>query len=164
MVDQPERSAASGRVDDDTPPTDGLPETSVASPPPTVPSVTAATRPRQVAGNYPQRQMTYYQISTSDLRSIGVAQAATTICVAIGTFALAAYIDFNKDITIATEGGQTVPPFLNDIANLSYWVWLVFWGIALVSFIWRRSALSQIKKEHGEPTFRAKLRDLWKKV
>ena len=165
MVDQPERSAASERVGEDIPPTERLPERSASSPVSEYPqkSITAETRPRQIAGKYPQRQMTYYQISTSDLRSIGVAHAATTICIAIGTFALAAYMDFSKDITIAIEGNQPVPQFLYDIAELSYWGWLVFWFIALVAFIWGKSELSRIKEEHGEHTFWSKVKARWKR-
>ena len=77
--------------------------------------------------------MTFYQFSTSDIRSIGVAQAAATICAALGTFALSNYLDFGKDIALAEEAEQAVPDFLHSMIILSFWAWIVFWGIAVLA-------------------------------
>lgn len=108
--------------------------------------------PKQVAGNYPMRQVTYYQINNSDIRSIGVAQAAATICAALGTFFLSTYLDFAKDLALATANDQTPPPFLQGIVNLTFWAWLIFWCIALFAFLWQGNELRRIKSEHGEPS------------
>ena len=107
------------------------------------------------------RQVTYYQINSSDMRSIGVAQAAATICAAIGTFALSSYLDFSKDITLATKTNENVPEFLHTVASLSFWMWIVFWVIAVLAFIWQRNELSRIKAEHGDPTLRQRLGAYW---
>ena len=101
--------------------------------------------------------MTYYQISRSDLRTIGVAHVATTIFGSIGTFALAIYFDFNKDITLAVQDEKAVPQFLNDVANISFWAWLVFWFLALLAYLWQGNELRRIRAEHGELT-------IWKKI
>ena len=110
-----------------------------------------ATRPRQVAGSYPMRQVTWYQVSTSDLRSLGVAQAATTIFAAMGTFALSLYFDYSGNIALAQSSSQTPPAFLVQIANVTWWAWLGFWVLALGAFGWRRSEWARIRMEHGEP-------------
>ena len=56
-----------------------------------------SSRPVQVAGKYPVREVTYYQFNTSDIRSIGLAQAAATVLAAIGTFALSSALTQTND-------------------------------------------------------------------
>lgn len=121
----------------------------------------ATSRPRQVAGKYPMRQVTYYQFNTSDIRSIGIAQAAATLFAALGTFALSLYLDYSKDITLAVEQKQNVPQFLHDVANISFWAWIAFWVLALLAFIYQRNELGRIKTEHGEPTLRQRINSWW---
>lgn len=111
------------------------------------------TRPIQVAGHYPVRTITFYQFSASDIRSIGVAQAATTICASIGTFALSWYIDFSKDIALAVSAKQPVDDLLRSVVEVSFWSWVVFWAVALAAFLWQGNELGRIKEEHGETTW-----------
>lgn len=160
MVDLRETSAASD-PSGDAPLPDDIPERSDTSPIPAVPQASGSTamptRPRQIVGQYPPRHVIYYQFSTSDIRSIGLAQAAATILAAMGTFALSQYLDFSKDITLAEKAGQAVPPFFHNVADLSFWTWIVFWVFAGLAFIWQRNELRRIKAEHGELT-------IWQKI
>jgi len=160
-----EKSGSTTQAVDDQPSADLVPEKTGASGLPAAPEQTGtpATRPRQIAGQYPQRQMTWYHISTSDLRSIGIAQNAATICVGIGTFAIATYIDFNKDIAIAESSGQQLPRLFDVAADLLLIFGVIFWLLAVIAFLWRRSELSRIKEEHGEQTLRSKLIGRWKR-
>jgi hypothetical protein len=96
------------------------------------------------------RQVTWYQFSSSDLRSIGVAHVVTTLFAAAGTFALSNHLEFNKDITLALQNNQNVPLLLQGISDLLFWVWVFCWVCAAVSFIWQRNELQRIKEEHGE--------------
>lgn len=153
-----ERGTTKPTTSDSGIPQEGLPEKSGASPAPARPQKSETfSRPVQVSGKYPVRQVTYYQFSTSDIRSIGLAQAAATIFAAIGTFALSSYLDFGKDITLAEEAGQTAPQFLHNVTELSFWAWIVSWVLAALAFVWQRNELSRIKIEHGELT-------LWRKA
>lgn len=143
-------------------PQEDVPEKSGASPAPARPQKSStSSRPVQVSGKYPVRQVTWYQFSTSDIRSIGLAQVAATICAAIGTFALSLYLDFSKDITLAEKANQTIPEFLQTVADLSFWAWIVFWVIAVLAFFWQQDELSRIKAEHGELTFWRKAKVWW---
>ena len=163
--------AAGGEVDDASLATaaggtaqEAISEKSGASPAPARPQKTGtSSRPVQVAGEYPMRKVTYYQFSTSDIRSIGLAQAAAAVFAALGTFALSSYLDFSKDITLAEEAGQGAPEFLQTVADLSFWVWIVFWVIAALAFFWQGNELSRIKVEHGELTLWRKARNRWTK-
>lgn len=152
MADQEERSATSDRADEEGVPAREVPEVSAGSPVPEPPQKTgtSTSRPRQIAGKYPQRQMTYYQISSSEIRSIGVAQAFATIFAAMGTFALSSYLDFKKDIALALHAGQEVPPFLDSVTDLVFWAWIVFWAVAIGAFGYQGVELRRIKAEHGE--------------
>ena len=163
MVNPEEAAASSEPAAANAEPMRDIPERSAGSAIPAPPqgSASTATRPRQVAGNYPMRQVTYYQFSTSDIRSIGFAQAAATICAAIGTFALSGYLEFNKDIALAQEAGQPTPEFLETITNLSFWAWLVFWGVAVLAFVWQGNELRRVKVEHGELTLLEKFQAWW---
>lgn len=144
------------------PPQEDVPEKSGASPAPARPQKSStSSRPVQVSGKYPVRQVTWYQFSTSDIRSIGLAQVAATVCAAIGTFALSLYLDFSKDITLAEEAGQSAPEFLQTVADLFFWSWIVFWVIAVLAFVWQRNELGRIKAEHGELTLWRKAKDWW---
>lgn len=99
------------------------------------------------------RYVRWYQVNTSDIRSIGVAQAAATFFAAIGTFALSTYIDFSKDISAAESSGAKPAQFLKDVVNLAYWGWIFFWFLALMVLLWQGSELRRIKSEHREVTF-----------
>lgn len=164
MADIPERTAAS-ELDDGTPILRDVPERSDTSLAPALQessvSTAMATRPRQIVGHYPPRRVTYYQFSTSDVRSIGIAQAVVTVFAALGTFALSIYLDFGKDITLATGEGESAPQFLYDIESIAFYSWLVFWGLAICAFIYQRTELRRIKAEHGEPSLLSKI---WKGV
>lgn len=104
--------------------------------------------------------MTYYQFSTSDIRSIGVAQWGALFCASIGTWALTNYLDFSKDITLAKNAGQDVPDFLDKFTAITFSAWIIFWVAAVVAFIWQDSELQRIKKEHGESSRTEKLK-IW---
>lgn len=160
MADIPDRTAAS-EPGDAAPALRDVPERSDASLAPALQksSVSTAmpTRPRQIVGHYPPRRVTYYQFSTSDVRSIGIAQAVVTVFAALGTFALSIYLDFGKDITMATDKGESAPQFLYDIENIAFYSWLVFWGLAVCAFIYQRTELRRIKAEHGEPSLLSKI-------
>jgi hypothetical protein len=121
-------------------------------------SAGTSTRPRQVAGAYPMRKVTYYQISTSDIRSIGVAQVATTLFASVGAFALSLYLDYNKDIALAELGEAGVPSFLRELSNVAFWAWLFFWILATFAFFWRQSEWSRIKIEHGESSILSRIK------
>ena len=161
MADIPERTAAS-ELGDEAPVLREVPErsdTSLAPAPLQSSASTAtATRPRQIVGHYPARHVTYYQFSTSDVRSIGIAQMAVAVFAALGTFALSIYLDFGKDITLAMNEGESAPQFLYDIENIAFYSWLVFWGLAVCAFIYQRTELRRIKAEHGEPSLLSKIR------
>jgi hypothetical protein len=120
-------------------------------------SGSVGTRPKQVVGEYPMRLTRYYQFSSSDLRSIGVAQAASIICASIGTFAFSEYLEFSKDVTLAEASKTPVPEFLDTVVSIAFWTWIVFWGIAAWAFLWQGNELRRIKAEHGEPNWRTKL-------
>ncbi|MCI0564219.1 MAG: hypothetical protein MN733_37565 [Nitrososphaera sp.] len=163
MVDTEERSGASESTDDAAPRPRRIPDRTGGSAETEMPRGTAisATRPVQVRGNYPVREVTWYQFNSSDIRSIGVAQAAATIFAALGTFALSNYIDFSKDITLAEQDGRDVPQFLYNIADLSFWAWIIFWAVAIVAFLWQGNELMRIKAEHKVPTWLNKIRNWW---
>ena len=128
-----------------------------------------ANVPKQVAGSYPMRQVTWYQINNSDLRSIGVAQVVTTFFAALGTFALAIYLEYNKDLALLNAtlkannqlSSTTSSPYLELIVNLSLWAWLICWGFALIAFVWKETELRRIKSEHGEPNIWQRLKMRW---
>ena len=104
------------------------------------------------------RTITWYQINTSDIRNIGVAQAAVTFFAAFGTFALSVFVELQKDIAIAPDD---VKPYLESTANLWHFVWAIFWIVAAVAFFWQGNELARIKEESGVPTYRTKNRDWW---
>lgn len=164
MADIPERTAAS-ELGDGAPALRNVPERSDASLAPALQessvSTAMATRPRQIVGHYPPRHVTYYQFSTSDVRSIGIAQVAVAVFAALGTFALSIYLDFGKDITLATGEGESAPRFLYDIESIALYSWLVFWGLAVCAFIYTNTELRRIKAEHGEPSLLSKI---WKGI
>jgi hypothetical protein len=105
----------------------------------------------------------YYQFSSSDLRSIGIAQAASIICASIGTFAFSQYLEFSKDVTLAEASKTPVPEFLNGVVRIALWTWIVFWALAIAAFLWQGSEMRRIKAEHGEPNWRTKLVDWCKR-
>lgn len=123
---------------------------------------TPRTRPVQVAGEYPVRQVTWYQINNSDLRSIGIAQAVSTFFAAIGTFMLSLYIEFSKDIALNESADQPVPDFLQSVTSFVYWGWLAFWGVAIISFLWQGLEIRRIKREHGDTSLWQKCQSYWK--
>lgn len=117
-------------------------------------------RPKRVEGVYPMRYTTYYQFSSSDIRSIGVAQAATTFFAAAGTFSMSYFFDIGKDIAVM-DSSQLGVNYLQNVANLCLTAWAVFWFIAVVAFIWQGVELRRIKAEHGEATYSAKVKTWW---
>lgn len=163
MVDHEERSASSDPDDETAPHPRALPERTGGSADTDTSrgGASTSTRPVQVRGNYPVREVTWYQFNSSDIRSIGVAQAAATIFAALGTFALSNYIDFSKDITLAERAGENIPDFLHTITDLTFWAWIVFWAVAIIAFIWQGNELMRIKAEHNVPTWSGRIRDWW---
>lgn len=127
-------------------------EKSDSSPPPTDDDLMFGSRPKQVRGDYPVRKITWYQVNTSDIRSIGVAQAAATVFAALGTFALSSYLDLKKEMVLNEENTRAAN-FLDPVADLAFGAWLVFWGIAIVAFVWQVWELGRIKEESGNPSF-----------
>lgn len=119
---------------------------------------TLPTRPKQVVGSYPVRQVIWLQISTSDIRSIGIAQLVATISSAIGTFALSVYLDFSKDLTLDTQAGKQASDLLNAVVHISYWSWIIFWIIAAAAFIFQGTEYSRLKAEHGLPSVYGKIK------
>lgn len=104
----------------------------------------------KVNARYPMREVTYYQMSRSDFRSMGVAQAAATICAAIGTWAMSNYLELSKDIALAKG---TIPEWLYSVRSMAFWAWLIFWCIALAAFAWQGFEYHRIRTEHGELGF-----------
>lgn len=108
------------------------------------------TKPSRIHGKYPVRSVTYYQFNSSDIRSIGVAQAAATILFSLGTAAFFMYLDFSKDIAMATQAKQLIPQFLQDLTSYALAAWKIFWIFGALSFGWQGLELRRIKREHGE--------------
>lgn len=127
------------------------------------PSPTSNKRPVQVRGEYPVRLTTYYQFSKSDIRTIGVAQAASTILVALGTFALSFYLEFSKEIAAIIEAENTPDKLLQNISDICFWAWIIFWVLAFIAFLWQGGELRRIKEEHGEPTLSSRISAFWRK-
>lgn len=107
------------------------------------------TRPIQVTGHYPERHVTYYQVSTSDLRALGVFQAVSTIAGSLGTFAMSLYFDYRAGL--ADQPSPAADPFMQSVTNVAFWAWIGFWIIAVGAFIWRQTEWARIRVEHGEP-------------
>jgi hypothetical protein len=114
------------------------------------------TRPVQVAGHYPERHVTWYQVSTSDARLLGIAQAVTTVFASLGTFALSQYLEIWRD---SAASNQLLSTF---VSNLMFYGWLVFWVIAGGAFVWRQSEWERIRREHGEPSLPNRIRNWWR--
>ncbi len=148
---RPEATSASSGANFGLPSIKNVPEKSAGGPKPNRPQASGtANKPSRVAGNYPMREVTWYQISTSDIRLIGALQAATTVFFAIGTFLLSNYLDFSKDIILAEQAKTTVPTFLRNVAALGLGGWIGSWLIALAAFLWQGAEVRRVKKEHGE--------------
>ena len=146
MVELEDKAAASEKLDSGMPQLENVPEKSgTGSEPPPPTKASRSTRPKQIRGRYPPRKVTWYQISTSDLRSMGIAQAGTTVFAAMGTFALSIYIEFSKDIALLGPDKKEVAQVLQDTADLAFWTMIFCWTIAVFAFIWRGSDLRRIK-------------------
>ena len=105
------------------------------------------------------RVVRWYQFSTSDIRSIGAAQAAATIFAAVGTFALSHYLDLSKDIALA---GEKAPEYLINVASFAFWSCLISWLLAFVAFVWQGLELNRVKQEHGEASVGLRFSNLWR--
>lgn len=108
------------------------------------------SRPVQARGNYPERTVTWYHISRSDIRNLSVASWATTLFTAVGTYGLTVYLDFSKDIQLSTEAPEHSVELLSSVAAIAFAGWIFCWAMALVAFLWRERELLLIKEEHGE--------------
>ena len=106
----------------------------------------------------PVRKITWFQFSSSDIRSIGVAQAASTIFAALGTFAMSTYWDLSKDLALAEANNDAIPDALLTISNITLGGGLVFWFLSIAAFLWQGSELSRIKAEHGHDGWYQRLR------
>lgn len=159
MAETSDKSGVSVPTNDRPSIVDDRPEKSGATPPSSRPTRSGTnTRPVQVSGSYPVRQVTWFQISNSDLRSIGVAQATATFFSALGTFALSQYLEFNKDASLLMQQNKLVPSYLSNFVELAFWSWVVFWLMAVLAFFWHRSELGRIKEEHGVFTLSRRIR------
>jgi hypothetical protein len=119
-------------------------------------------KPSRVSGEYPVRNIVWYQFSSSDIRSIGVAQAASVISFSLGTWTLSEWLDFKKDIAQAALSKQPVSDFLQNLASAFFILWICFWAIGLIAFFWQGLELRRIKVEHGEMTVFQKIRNFWR--
>ncbi len=108
------------------------------------------------------RRVTWYQVSASDFRNVGLVQIATTFFGAIGTFALSIYLDYSKDVAIARSAKSSIPAFVETAANIAFWAWIIFWFVALALLIWQGTELHRIKVEHGQKPFYERIIDYWK--
>lgn len=104
------------------------------------------------------RTLTYFQMNTSDLRTLGVSNAVTTVFAAAGTYLMSLYLDVSKDLQLTPDETQAAAELLRSMGNLAFWAWLFCWAIAICSFLWREAELSRIKAEHGiEPWWKRAL-------
>lgn len=96
---------------------------------------------------YAQRNMKCYAVTESELKQIGLANLAVTICFGIGSGLLGLGIDIFKDTTLA----DSVPPNANVVVNtvqpILFIFGIVFWLAAAALWFWRRDMLSLIRKE-----------------
>ncbi len=115
------------------------------------------TSPRKVRTYYPDRDVIYLRINTTELKNLGVAQTGTTINAAIGTFFLTLYWDLTKDIGLLKAAGDPVPEFYVTQVDIYLLTSGAFFVFAFLAFLWRRNQISRIKEEHNIPTLRARI-------
>lgn len=96
---------------------------------------------------YAQRSMKCYAVTESELRYIGLANNAATVCFGIGSAFLALWLDIFREIQFSSEipeaaqaASQVIQPFLLIL-------WIVFWGVAIMLYFWRRNMILLIKQE-----------------
>jgi hypothetical protein len=111
----------------------------------------ARTRPVQPEGEFPRRKLRWYQVTAGELRAVGVVQLAMAALASVGTFALGAYLDLQKDVAFAQANGDAVPEFLASVVAFAFWSWLTAWGLALAALAWQLVQIEGIKAEHGDP-------------
>lgn len=107
------------------------------------------------------RRVTWYDVNSSDLRSIFAGQAVYTVTFAVGTLAMSQYWEISKDIGMSQLADQPVPQFMTDVENFAFWLGAVCWLVAVLAFAWQGSEWRRIRREHGAPTLPQQIRNWW---
>lgn len=108
--------------------------------------------------------MVWYQVNTSDLQTIGIQQAITTLFAAIGSFTLSLHLDLSKDITLATKGGEVPVEYMVTMMGIWKWTWILSFVVAAGCFLLMRHDIARIKAQHGEFTTLWKVRQLLRRA
>jgi hypothetical protein len=124
------------------------------------------TRPRKrsrIRERNPMRLVTWYTVNNTDIRNIGVAQAATVAAFSIGTWALDKYLDLQKDIAQANASHQQLSNYVLNLEEAFRVLWIILWVVGVISLVWQSSEWRRIRTEHGEMTWRERIKKLWTK-
>jgi hypothetical protein len=108
-----------------------------------------------------QSDPNWYQVNTSDLKTLGLAQFMSTVFASAGTFFLAVYIDYRKEAELRLPN---TPQWLLDQRTQWLALCVIAYIIAAILLIWWRWEFTRIRSEHGETTLWSVVMKRWQNL